>query len=279
MTQKRIAYLPLTSYPEAVPDESILSALRFVASLGCSLHATTFAVDIPKMSSPLGRYFLNVPELVRAAEERSKAECTRLHDLVQAFDESRLDVSWTNRTVVVGGALHAAAAEARYYDLAILPWSSQTLVAHDMAQTVVFESGRPGLLVPPAWRSAPVDHIAIAWDASRVAARALADALPLLRAGGRVSVLTVRDEKPLGEANIAGSLAAALKRRGINARPVEISLDGRSIAEALQSTAIEAGAQVLAMGGFGHSRLRDFILGGATNGVLTHLRMPILLSH
>ena len=77
----------------------------------------------------------------------------------------------------------------------------------------------------------------------------------------------------------AGALASSLEKRGFSATPLEITLGERTIAEALQETVASEGAQVLAMGGFGHSRIRDFILGGATKGVLTQLGLPTLLSH
>ena len=76
-----------------------------------------------------------------------------------------------------------------------------------------------------------------------------------------------------------GQLATALERRGIRAEPVDIEVGERSIAEALQDAAVARGARLLAMGGFGHSRIRDFVLGGATSGVLERLRLPTLLSH
>lgn len=279
MQYPRIAYMPLATYPEAVGDEAILAAGGFASSLGCKLHTTVFTVDIPQMSSPLGSLLIDVPGLVRAAEEKSKAECRRLQGLVLEAGESHLDVHCTQREVVMGAALDAATAEARYYDLAVLPWSSESVATHDMAQAIVFGSGRPAVLVPPSARTASLEHIAIAWDGSRVAARALGDALPLLRAGGRITVLTVQDEKPLAGSGIAEALAASLEKRGISATPLEITLGKRSIAEALQASAVSAGTQLLAMGGFGHSRVRDFILGGATKGVLTDLQLPTLLSH
>lgn len=279
MTQTRIAYMPLATYPETVADRSIHAAIDFAASLGCALQVTTFAVDVPQLSSPLGNLLIDIPELVRAAEEKSRSESRRLQDLVRAAAGSRLELHGTNRQVVLGAELDLAATEARYFDLALLPWSGETVAGQDMAQALVFGSGRPAILVPPADAPARIDHIAVAWDASRVAARALGDALPLLAEGGRVSVLTVHGEKKLAGPDLAATLAAALDRRGIAARPFEIALGERSIAEALQDTARSEGAQLLAMGGFGHSRLRDFILGGATEGVLTRLLLPTLLSH
>ena len=96
---------------------------------------------------------------------------------------------------------------------------------------------------------------------------------------GRITVLTVTDEKALAEQGIAERLASMLAGRGLDAKPLVVSLDGRTIATALQDAAITSGARLLAMGGFGHSRLRDFVLGGATQEVFTDLRLPVLLSH
>jgi len=279
MTQVRVAYMPLATYPEPVADESIRAAAAYAASLDCTLTVTTFAVDVPQMSSALGNLLIDIPSLVRATEERSRADCQRLQRLVQEVAGPRLTVRCTNRVAVLAAVLDAAAAEARYFDLALLPWSGEASVAQDMAQAVVFGSGRPTILVPPSARPAALDHIAVAWDGSRVAARSLGDALPLLARGGRISVLTVRDEKPLSGADLAAVLATALDERGFSAAPAEISLKRRSVAEALQDEALSRGAQLLVMGGFGHSRLRDFVLGGATKGILAQLRLPTLLSH
>lgn len=275
----RIAYLPLTTYPDTISDDAVMAAVDCVASLGFALHVTTFSVRIPQMYSPLGSLLVDVPGLVRAAEERSKTECSRLQDLVQGTASSHFKVEYRTRDIVLGAALDAAAAEARYFDLSVLPWSGATVAVQDMTQAVVFGSGRAAILVPASARPATFDHIAIAWDGSQVAARALWDALPLLAEGGRVSVLTVQDEKPLSGSDIAELLASMLGKRGVSAKPCSISLRGRSISEALQESALSEGAQMLAMGGFGHSRVRDFILGGATKGVLTQLMLPTLLSH
>jgi nucleotide-binding universal stress UspA family protein len=275
----RIAYLPLNTYPEAALDPAILAAVGFAASLGCGLHVSTFAVDVPQTVSPIGGFLINIEGMARAAEERSKAECARLRDLIKASAGPDQNLSIGNHSVVLGAAFDVATAEARTFDLAILPWSAETLSAQDMAQSLVFGAGVPVILVPPSTAAPKIDHIAIAWDGSRLAARALCDAIPLLAAGGHISVVTVQGEKSLGSSSLAQTLAASLERRGYNAKAVNITLEGRTIATALQDTAISEGAQLLAMGGFGHSRLRDFILGGATKGVFSDLRLPVVLSH
>lgn len=275
----RIAYMPLSSYPEAPPDAAILASMGFGKSLGCGLHVAIFGVDIPPVASPMGSFLINVEGMALAAEARSKAESDRLQTLVEGEGRPGMSVQVTNQQVMMGAALDVAASEARYFDLALLPWSTETLSTQDMAQSLVFGSGIPVILVPPTAPQGPVDHIAIAWDGSRVAARALNDALPLLAVGGRVSVLTVHGEKALSGSGLAQKLVYSLTRRGYEASAVDLALNSRSIDETLQDAAIAAGAQLLAMGGFGHSRLRDFILGGATKGVLEELRLPTLLAH
>jgi len=275
----RIAYLPLNTYPEAAPDQAVLAAVGFATALGCGLQVSTFAVDVPKTASPIGGFLINVEGMARVAEERSKAECARLQTLIKGAARPELNLSITNHKSVLGAAFGAATTEARYFDLALLAWDAEAMSAQDMAQSLVFGAGVPVILVPPSTKGGSVDHIAIAWDGSRVAARALHDALPLLSAGGRVSVVTVEDEKSLSGFGIARTLADSLQRRGYPAEAVNITLDGKTIATALQDAALSGGAQLLAMGGFGHSRLRDFILGGATKGVFSDLRLAVLLSH
>ena len=192
---------------------------------------------------------------------------------------SQLEATFTTKEVSFGEVSDVAASEARYCDLTLLPWSAETGAVPDLAEAIVFGSGRPAIMLPPATRTTVLDRIAIAWDGSRVAARALGDALPLLGVGGHVCVLTIEDEKPLGGTNLANALTSWLERRGYSATPVKVGLGDRSVADALQEGALSTESQLLAMGGFGHSRLRDFVLGGATKGVLERLRLPVLLSH
>lgn len=279
MIKTRRTYMPLATYPAAVADEAVLATARFALSLGGALEVTTFSVDIPRVPSPLASLLIDIPGLVQAAEDKSKSECGRLQSLIGGLGAPPA-VNCTSRKVLLSGLLDAAVAEARYYDLAVLPWSREEPSAQHLIEAVVFGSGRPAILVPgSAQPVARLDHIAIAWDASRVAARALGDALPLLTEGGRVTVLTVRDEKPLAGAALASLLASSLEKRGVKTESIEIALGEKTIAQALQQKALAEGAQMLAMGGFGHSRIRDFALGGATKGVFAELRLPVLLSH
>jgi nucleotide-binding universal stress UspA family protein len=198
---------------------------------------------------------------------------------VQKASGSKVKLEVTNREIILGAALEMAGSEARKYDVSLVPCYGNAWGIHDMAEAVVFGSGRPTIVVPPSARPTRLEHIVVAWDGSRVAARALWDAVALLPKNGRITVLTIRDEKPLSGSDLARSLASSLDSRGHNAKSLDMTLGERTIAAALQESTIEAGAQLLAMGGFGHSRVRDFILGGATKGILADLRLPVLLSH
>lgn len=275
----RIAYLPLETHPEAPPESPIRAAIGFAAGLGYKVHVSTFSVKIPPVASPLGGFLINIEGMARAAEDRSAAECTRLHELVKQAARPDLGIQITTHQVAMGGTMDAAATEARYFDLALVPWSNDVGTTQDLSQALIFGSGTPVILVPSSATAGPLAHIAVAWDESRAAARALGDALRLVSPGGQVSVITVHDEKDLGKAELSQTLASALTNRGYDARAVDLSLGGKSIATALQDAALDLGAGLLAMGGFGHSRLRDFILGGATKDVISNLRIPVLLSH
>lgn len=268
---KRSAYLPLTTYPECMPDAAIDAALAQAKAMGLSVEAGVFAVDIPQPVTPFGSIVLDIPDLVRRAEEKSRADAARLDARAKGAG-----AAVAVERVFVGAAEDRAAAAARGHDLALLPWSKDA--GRDMATEVIFGAGRPALLVPAAGSARAVEHVAVAWDGSRVAARALWDALALLPQGGRVTLLTVTDEKAV-EAEGAAALAASLARRGWAAEAVTLHSAGRSVAAALQEGAAAAGAQVLALGAFGHSRLRDFVLGGVTTAILGDCRMPVLLSH
>ncbi len=274
----RIAYLPLDGQDDSIADPAIQAAMAFGAALGCKLHVTNFAVDVPPVASPIGGYMINIEGMARATEERVRAECMRRKAMIEAAPMADKAVTVTVREIAMGGVMGAAAIEARAYDLSLVPVQDDA-GPQDMARALVFDTGLPVILVPENGTAAPLNHIAVAWDGSRVAARALNDALHLLAPGGRVTVLTVHGEKALATEDLAGNLAATLRLRGFDAKAANIALDGRPIGAALQAGATEAGAGLLAMGGFGHSRLRDFILGGATLGILSHLRMPVLLSH
>ena len=173
----------------------------------------------------------------------------------------------------------AAETYARYHDLIVTGFGINDVSMEATAETVIFASGRPTLLVPQDLPLSQYLHVMIAWDGSRVAARAVADARDFLRLAKSVTIAAVTDEKTLPEANPALKLVDYLALHNISAEVALVQAQRRPIARALQDQALEVGADMMVMGAFGHSRMRDFVMGGATAGILRDLELPVLLSH
>lgn len=273
-------FLPLATYPEANAEAVAANAVAVAAQLGASLQATAFNPDIPQVSNALSKLLLDTPQMIRDAESTSRK---RGKDLLAAVEaeaaKAKVAVAVSETSAPLALIGEAACAQARYYDMALLGWEADNDSARMMAEAVVFGSGRPVVIMPGAAKVSDIGHVAIAWDGSRVAARAVADARPFLEKASRVSVITVVNEKKLDDANSAERLAKVLTAAGVEAQAVFVELRGSTIGATLQETAMSVGAGLLVMGGYGHSRVRDFVLGGATAGVLGELRLPVLLSH
>ena len=149
------------------------------------------------------------------------------------------------------------------------------------AETVIFESGKPILVLPERPRPRPFDlkTIMVAWDFSRAAARAVADAVPILEKAREVRIITVTNEKVLDSKHSAEELAKNLSRHGIDVVLDKVDAAGRAIDRVLETHAASCGADILVMGAYGHSRFREIILGGATKSLLSKPPIPILFSH
>lgn len=274
------AFFPLVTYPDANEDAVVGRAVNAAKLLGADLHAVALTPTFPAVSNALSRLLLDVPEMIRGAEAAGRKRAAHLLDLV-AEKAAAAGVTATRGEASAESSLigEEAARHARYFDFSLIGWEAANETTNMVAEAVVFGSGRPVLLLPEQAELAAFDNVGIAWDGSRVAARAAADARTLFQKAGKVTVLTVLDEKPLKERDAGQRFAKELAMRGVSAKAEMIRAEDCPIAETLQRKARELGCDVLAMGGYGHSRMRDFVLGGATEGVLNDLRLPVLLSH
>jgi nucleotide-binding universal stress UspA family protein len=275
---KSRAIAPLVTYPDPNSDSVAAGIVATAGLLGADLHALALTVDIPDVSNALSRAMLDVRGMERAAEKRSRDAAGALLGAFAAAASAGVAVTTNHVAAAPELCGDVAAAHARTFDWAIMAWEGSGHASRQVAEAVMFGAGRPVIILPHGKAPGSLGHIAIAWDGGRASARALGDAMPLIARANSVSVLTVLDEKPLA-ADAGERLAGELKLRG---RPVTfkaIRAEDQPIDTTLQEHAIEAGADMLVMGAFGHSRFRDFVLGGATKGVLTDLRMPVMLSH
>ena len=145
-------------------------------------------------------------------------------------------------------------------------------------ETVLFESGRPLLVVPP--RKLPADlfaHVLVAWKPGREAARAVGASLPLLSSSRRVSVFAVPEssDAPVRSAEIVPYLAW----HSINAELVRMGFQEGSVGEKLLDAADRGRASLIVLGAYAHSRVRELVLGGVTRHVLLHANLPLLMAH
>ena len=171
---------------------------------------------------------------------------------------------------------------ARRFDLAVVGQAEPETGAVDriIVEAVLFDSGRPVICVPYI-QKAPLklDHVMVCWDGGRAAARAIGDAMPLLQRAGRVEVVIVTNESGKQDQIEGADIGTHLARHGLNVEVKRIPLGDIDVAAMLLSHAADEGVDFIVMGGYGHSRLREFLLGGVTRSILRSMTAPVLMSH
>lgn len=275
--------LQLSSYPEPTPGAAIEQAVDFARAQKAHLTALTFKIEIPRVGNALANMLLDIPGMIAAEEKKSIDNARSMVGLFTSAATSRGVAQEHMVESCASSHLGAIMAEhARMHDLTIIPVGEQLDLQHYVAECVVFGSGRPTLILPEVPKrtgSLRPDVVGVAWDFSRPAARAIADALPILRLAKIVRVVTIMQEKTIDTARSSSDLVKHLSYHGIEAIMEEEEVAGRTIGQALEEWAAAHQIDLLVMGAYGHSRLRDFVLGGATKTVLSRPKLPVLLSH
>jgi nucleotide-binding universal stress UspA family protein len=152
----------------------------------------------------------------------------------------------------------------------------------DIPERVAMESGRPVLVIPSNWLAREYGRdVAVAWNDSREATRATFDALPLLERAKKIRLITVGETTDGEGKNTVPSadVASTLARHGLDVEIETVTNNDRHTGNALLSRVVADGSDLLVMGAYGHSRMREFILGGATRDVLKNMTVPVLMSH
>lgn len=273
--------LVLRTYPEPTPLQVVEDADAIAGLLGAHLAAVACETIVDVPGSMLPTLLISIPGLIadEARKSRKNAE-----DLLAACEAAAGRRQGASVEIILGRGSAGEVPEimvqhARLRDLTIVsvpdsddPW---------YAEALIFGSGRPTLVLPERPRTRPLalDTILVAWDFSRAAARAVADALPILEKAKQVRIVTVGDEKPIDTPHSASELARNLARHGIDVVLDEVSAADRAIGDVLAAHAQSCSADMMVMGAYGHSRFRQFILGGATLSMLAGPPLPILFSH
>jgi nucleotide-binding universal stress UspA family protein len=216
--------------------------------------------------------------VVKQAEDQLREEKSKITKRVrQKDDRAVVEASFLQ----IGAARPAIGMRARHADLTVV--GRPDLDSGDaIVEGPLFESGRPIIVVPPDWKSGEVGRsIVVCWKPTREAARALSAAADFLTDADRVTVLTV-DAKPSDDGygeHPGADIAAHLARRKVTVDPVNLDSMGRTAARAIQDHALAVHADLIVMGGYGRSRLSEFIFGGLTREMLRTSFLPILMAH
>ncbi|HET7586727.1 MAG TPA: universal stress protein [Gammaproteobacteria bacterium] len=215
-----------------------------------------------------------------AARQRDVAFKAKFESQARRFEALRSE--WRYES---GELIRTLAQHARYVDLLVMGQHNPdeaSLGAYDKPVEVALMAGRPVLVAPYAWRSEVVGRrIVVAWNATRESTRAANAALPLLIRAASVDIVVVGEDKQFstGYGEGPGSdIALYLARHGIKSSVSRIPREEWSVSEVLLSIIADRGADLLCMGAYGHSRLRELILGGVTHDLMHHMTVPTLIA-
>lgn len=170
---------------------------------------------------------------------------------------------------------------ARYFDLTVLSQTESggfSAIAEQLAERVVLASGRPVLIMPYAGDFPTVGrNVVVAWNETRESARAVNDALPFIERADKVTVLQI--DPPDGQGTAATELARRLAHHDVRAEAQHTVSGGVAAGEILLSMVADLDADLLVMGAYGHSRVRELTLGGVTRSVIAHMTLPVMMSY
>jgi nucleotide-binding universal stress UspA family protein len=262
-------------------DAALDYAVSVAAAFEAHIAAIGFAYEpvMPPIDSVSAVPF----DILDAEREESKKAAMAA---ITRFDEAtrRATVSAETRIIEasISGATKVFGSIARSFDLSIVNQANPNSLRDDlMVEGALFDSGRPVLVVPYIQRTGlKLDRVMACWDGSRNAARAINDAMPFLTRAKAIDVTTVGGEQKHKADTIQGAdIAHHLARHGLNVELRNITVGDVDVANAILSDAADRDADLIVMGGYGHSRLREFVLGGATRGILSSMTVPTLMAH
>jgi nucleotide-binding universal stress UspA family protein len=287
MTMKSIL-LPLEESDglRSMLETAWLAAGRFSSHLeGLYVRRTLSGMAV----ADIGGYAAATPDLMESFEEEDRQRGVRAHAAFEDFLREK-GVSLGGEEPAGGGVTAGWTADnppgdaavgmyARLFDLAVVgrPGTGASAPAMSTLETLLFDSGRPILIAPPAPPASLGGTIVVSWNGSTETARTVAFAMPFLARAQRIVVLSVEGVMVPGPS--AAEAAGHLKRNGLAAEAREVPAGGRSGGEAILAEASSLGADLLIKGAYTHSRLRQMIFGGATSHILAEAGIPVLMAH
>jgi nucleotide-binding universal stress UspA family protein len=271
--------VPITS--TAGDANAVSVAVALATQFGAHLSVIEF-VNLPTLpTGPWGTGEIGLGEIYNQFREDANKDAAAMRE---RLSKEAMSLSSEVRVVesIVENSPRLAALHARYGDLVVLAMANgqprDTFIVRDFFASLLLDSGRPILLVPPGFAWRPIRHVVVAWQSSREATRALHDAMPFLHAATSIDLVEVDPDED-GALNGA-DIAAHLARHGLKVEVVIRPCKAGSIAQTLVDPAQETRADLIVAGGYGHSRLREWVMGGVTRDLLSGTcPLPILFSH
>jgi nucleotide-binding universal stress UspA family protein len=273
--------LPLVGEPTAAAIVAIDKCVAVAGDIGAAVTALAIEQDIqvrPKVAIPATPDDAAVAEAVQSV--------SNAQGLLRAFEvaATRFGVRSEQKLGRLAAAEIAAnfAGCARLKDLSIVLVKPDNGQSENIVERLIFESGRPVLLCPEqlaAELASAFDNVVIAWDHTAPAARAVADALPMLQAAENVRIITATDSKTPAELASGAALVSHLAEHGIKAVFETVKIDGSSVGKVFDAYVKANAIDLLVMGGYRHSRLNEIVWGGATKTIIGQPPCWVLMSH
>jgi nucleotide-binding universal stress UspA family protein len=254
-------------------------AVSVAKVFGAHITGVAFVYEPVIPDTVMGGIPTDLIELQR--EENTKAAKAAVDRFETAARTAGVSAAARMLDASLGGGATTFGQIARRFDISVVGQASpeRGAAAELMIEGALFESGRPLIVVPYIQKQGlKLDRILVSWDGGRTAARAIADAMPLLARAKAVDLVIVT-ERGKNEEITGATMSEHLARHGVAAAVKRIAKGDIAVQDAILDYAADSGADLIVMGGYGHSRLREFILGGVTRSILKSMTVPVLMSH
>lgn len=240
----------------------------------------TGAIPVIEPSFPPGLAAELPDDLIsRMREEAADAATRAVQEFTDAARDSTIQTDVIKFDATAGDIGYSFSRLARCFDACILPQPDPNgLDTTSIIESALFGSGHPLLVVPYIYVGQHIKTVLIAWDGGVQAARAASDAMPLLKYAEQVQIVTVGQEEKRPH-HSGRDLARHLERHNIDTAVRTLPDKEIDVANMLLSYAADHGADLIVMGGYGHSRLRELVLGGTTREIIRSMTVPVLMAH
>jgi nucleotide-binding universal stress UspA family protein len=255
-------------------------AISIAAAVGAHIVGVGFIYEPIIPGSVLGGVPTDLIEVQR--EENTKSAKAAIARFEAAVKQAGLSSESRILDASIAGAADLFGRIARRFDLAVVGQAQRQHGASEelLIEGALFGSGRPVIVVPHIQKEGlKLDRVLACWDGSRPAARAIADAIPFLTRAKSVEIVVVTGERDKSGEITGANMSRHLARHGVTVEIKRLAPGNVDVQAAILSHAADSGADFMVMGGYGHSRLREFILGGVTRSILASMPVPVLMSH